>query len=237
VRRAFSLAVDHEDLVQGLFAGHALPGTSPIVSALWAHDSSTALAYDPEQATSLLAEAGWRDTDGDGILDRNGKPLELRVLVNAENQVRRDALERVTQTLARIGARLIAEPVPRGEFASRGRFKNFDAILAGWVAGTRIEPQSILHTKAAADRGNNLTAWSTPDSDALLDRAAAAATREAAAPLWIQWQAIVRDEQPYTILYEEKSLLGLGSRVRGPTPSGLDPFRNLHQLWIEEKHP
>ena len=234
VRRALTLAIDRDDLVNGLWAGHARTGTTPIVSALWAHDPSASFPFDPERASRLLGEAGWRYPQGSSVLERDGEVLELRVIVNAENKVRRDALQRVAANLSRLGVRLIPEPLPRGEFVARARDKDFDVVLSGWWAGTRIEPQNLLHTRAAAARGNNLVSWSTPESDSLLERAEAATTRDDALPHWLAWQAIYHEEQPLTILYEEKRLLGTSRRIQGPTPSFLNPFQNLWRWWIEE---
>ncbi len=105
-------------------------------------------------------------------------------------------------------------------------------MVSGWSAGTRIQPWNHLHTNAAVNRGNNLVSWSTPESDALLDRAAGAADRKDARPLWREWQALYREEQPITILYEERRLIGLNARVRGPAPPFLDPYQNLHEWWL-----
>ncbi len=233
VRLALSLAVDREDLVEGLFGGHARPGSSPIVSALWAHDPSAALPFDPARAAALLAEAGWNDTDGDGVREKDGRRLELKVLVNAESATRRDALGRIAASVARIGARLVPVPLPRGEYVARAREKRFDALLGSWRAGTRLDLEAIFHSRAALDRGNNFTGWSTPISDELLDRAERAATREEALPVWRAWQAHFREEQPYTVLYEETLLVGLGSRLRAPAARGFNPFDGLHEWWLE----
>jgi len=232
VRRAIGLAVDRQDLVEGLWAGHALVGTSPVVSALWAHDPATALPFDPARAARLLDERGWSDVDGDGVRERDGVDLELGVIVNSENTIRRDALDRVAAGLLRMGVRLVPEPLPRSEFVARARDKNFDVVLSGWWAGTRVQPQNHLHTRAAINRGNNLVSWSTPASDELLDAAAAATDRNEAMPLWEEWQAIFREAQPLTILYEERRLLGMRDRIRGPAPSFLDPFQNIHRWWV-----
>jgi peptide/nickel transport system substrate-binding protein len=232
VRTALTLAIDREDIVDGLWQGHARVGSSPIVSALWAHDPATALPLDPEGAASLLDAAGWRDTDGDGVRERDDRPLRLGVIVNSENRLRRDALDRVVASLSAVGVRIVPEPLPRSEFVARVRNKSFDGVLLGWVAGTRIQPQTHLHTDAAVNRGNNFTAWSTAASDELLDRAAAASDRETARPLWHAWQAIYRREQPVTILYEERRLLGLSGRVFGPPPPLLDPLQNVHEWWL-----
>lgn len=229
VRRALTLAIDRDDLVRGVFAGHARTGASPIVSALWAHDASTALPFDPSAARRSLDEAGWRDADGDGVRERNGRALALEVLVDADNAVRRDALERIAANLRTVGVRIDARPLPRAEFVARLRDKAFDGAITGWRAGTRIEPQAVLHTRAAKDRGNNVGAWSTPASDELLDRAAAAREAREARPLWSRWQRLFRDEQPFTVLYEENVLVALSRRVADATPTALNPYAGLER--------
>lgn len=233
VRLALSFAVDRQDLVEGLFGGYARPGSSPIVSALWAHDPAAAVSFDPARAAALLDEAGWRDTDGDGVRDKDGKRLELKVLVNAESMTRRDALGRIAASTARIGARLVPVPLQRADYVARARAKRFDALLGSWRAGTRLDLGTIFHSRAALDRGNNFTAWATPVSDELLDRAARAATREEALPVWRAWQAHFREQQPYTVLYEETLLVGLSPRVRAPAARGFNPFDGLHQWRLE----
>ena len=232
VRRALTLAIDRQDLVDGLWLGHAQTGASPLVSANWAHDPESALPFDPRRAVELLDEAGWRDTDGDGVRDRNGMRLEIGVIVNAENRLIRDTLDRVSAGLERIGVRLTSEPLPRREFVERARDKSFDAVLSGWWAGTRIEPHNLLHTHAAVGRGNNLVSWSTPESDALLDRGLAARRAAESAPVWRQWQGLFREAQPLTVLYEERTLVGIGRRVHGPDPFFLNPYFNVDRWWV-----
>lgn len=236
VRRALSLAIDRGQMVERLWAGHALAGSSPIVSALPAHDPETALPYQSSDAVALLKSAGWR-AGKDDVLERSGKPLELHVLVNEDDPVRRETLTLLASDLARIGVRIVPEALPRGELTSRARFKSFDGILGGHVASERVGVASILHARAAVQRGDNLTAWSTPASNALLDRAEKASTPEEAVPLWKEWQRIFRQEQPYAILYEERTLVGLGARVRGPKPTGLDPFAELYRIGVVRDEP
>ncbi|MCP3982131.1 MAG: hypothetical protein GY716_22725 [bacterium] len=232
VRRAISLAIDRRDLIDGLLSGYGQPGSSPIASALWAHDPSTALAFDPRAAGALLDRAGWVRTSPASTREKDGTPLVLRAIINGENRMRREILDRVAASLAGVGVVLEAEILPRREFVVRARNKQFDAVLSGWWAGTRIQPQDLLHTRAAAGRGNNLVSWSTPESDELLDRGARATSRDEALQHWLAWQKIFRDEQPLSILYEERRLVGVSRRVRGPEPSYLNPYLVLHRWWI-----
>ena len=233
IRRALSLAIDRRDLIDGLLGGYGRIGVSPIVSALWAHDPSAGVPFDPIGAAELLDGAGWRLPEGGGVREHGDRPLTLSVIVNAENRLRRDVLERVAANLSAIGVELRAEPLPRREFVARARNKDFDAVLSGWWAGTRVQPQNLLHSNAAVDRGNNLASWSTSASDELLDRASRAGSREQALPLWAEWQAIFRIEQPLTVLYEERRLLAMSGRVRGPDPPFLNPYLGLCDWWIE----
>ena len=224
-----TLGIDRQDIVDGLWAGHARVGRSPVVSSTWAHLAEAGLEFSPSRAAALLEQTGWRDGDGNGVREKAGTALELSAIVNADNRVRREALERVRANLATIGVRFVIEPLPRAEFVARARDKDFDAVISGWWAGTRIEPQNMLHSRAAVGRGNNLGSWSTPESDRLLDQAAAAASREEALPLWQSWQRLFLEEQPSTVLYEETRLLGLNRRVVAPSPSYLNPLQNLHE--------
>ena len=132
--------------------------------------------------------------------------------------------------------RLVAEPLPRREFVSRARGKNFDVVLSGWWAGTRLELENLFHSRSALNRGNNLVSWATRESDDLITRAARAENRELAAALWQSWQAIFREEQPITVLYEEKRLLGLSGRTRAPKVSYLNPFESI-PLWTIADEP
>ena len=229
VRRALTLGIDREELVDGVWHGYARVAGSPIVSLLWAHDPGALLPYDPGQARRLLDEAGFVRAPGRTVRRRGATPLSVEVIVNADNRARVAALERIAAQLATIGIEVRPVPLPRREFIDRARAKRFDGVLLGWRAGTRVEPQAILHGDASIERGNNLGSWFTRESDELMDRAAGAATRGEAAPLWRRWQRLFRDEQPYTMLCEQRTLIGLSRRVRGATPSPLNPWEGLER--------
>lgn len=235
VRRALTLASDREDLVNELWAGHARPAASPIVSALGpAHDPTVLLPFDPAAAEALLEQAGWHRSAPGQVREKAGRDLELRVIVNADNRRRRDALERIAANLKLVGVRLTEEPLPRREFVARARDKAFDGACLGWRAGTRIEPWTILHSRAAPSRGYNLGSWSTPASDQLLDEIRETLDARSALPLLRRWQQIFKQQQPYTPLYEERSLIGLSRRVTEARSNALDP---LAEIWTWRVEP
>ncbi len=108
VRRALSLAIDRQAIIDTVYRGFADPSVGPILSSVWAFDTTLEpLPHDPAAARQLLADAGWRDSDGDGIVDRDGAGLELELLVNAENRMRLDIAVLAARNLEDIGVRLI----------------------------------------------------------------------------------------------------------------------------------
>ncbi|HEX6639607.1 MAG TPA: ABC transporter substrate-binding protein, partial [Thermoanaerobaculia bacterium] len=82
VRRALALSFDRPSVIRTLLHGQARPVTGPFTPDQWANNPAVQpIPFDLTQAASLLAAAGWRDTDGDGTLDRAGKPFAFTMLI------------------------------------------------------------------------------------------------------------------------------------------------------------
>ena len=103
---------------KALYRGKARVADSPILTTVWAHPADLhPWPHDPAEARRLLASRGFRDTDGDGILDRGGKPLTLELSTNAGNQLRRDAVVLIQEQLERAG--IAVTPAVREPSAQR----------------------------------------------------------------------------------------------------------------------
>jgi peptide/nickel transport system substrate-binding protein len=83
VRRALAMAVDRRAIIDAVFMGYSPPAYGPLNRATWAYDPSleTLYAYDLVEAQRLLEGADWRDTDGDGIRDQDGRALKLETVL------------------------------------------------------------------------------------------------------------------------------------------------------------
>src|SRR6185369_3979305 len=92
VRRALTLGIDRQAIVDTILGDYGRVCVSPIISSIWAHDRSLKpLPYDPAEARRILESKGWKDSDGDGVLDRGGKPFAFDLPTNAGNKQRADA--------------------------------------------------------------------------------------------------------------------------------------------------
>ncbi|HEX6387517.1 MAG TPA: ABC transporter substrate-binding protein [Anaerolineae bacterium] len=82
LRQAINYAIDRETIVNQVFDGYAEAALSlmpPTVSPE-IDQNVTGFTYDPDKALALFAEAGWTDSDGDGLLDKDGQPLALTLV-------------------------------------------------------------------------------------------------------------------------------------------------------------
>lgn len=216
VRRALTLAMNRDEIVQVLRAGRATLASGPIHPNHWAYDESiTPLPHDPAAAASLLDEAGIRDRDGDGTREKaDGQPFAFVLEFQAENDFNRNMAEMIQADLAEVGVRVTPRPIDWntlvGHVSSPAR--DFDAALMGWEADFLVDVRDMFHSDALGG-SIQLASYSNATVDAALDRAAGIADREASLPIWSELQRTIRDEQPWTFLYYFPDLLLVRERV------------------------
>jgi len=178
VRLALNLAIDREKMVKELFGG--LPEPAYTITAPWfkygPSNVKQKYGYDPEKAKQLLAEAGWKDTDGDGILDKNGKPFVFELLIPA-GEANADAVAVFVQSeLKKIGVQMKLLTLESGaawDRSGKGEYDMFvhhSGCLPSIPGGIGIGQKYHSKSKSwpAAYHAQELDrliekAWSTPD--------------------------------------------------------------------------
>ena len=107
------------------------------------------MEYDPEKSKKLLEEAGWIDTDGDGIREKNidGKriPLEFSVVIYAGSEDYQKIAEVLRSEYGKIGAKIGIKPTPWGQFLKVLKERSFDACILGWALGWKSDPYQIWY--------------------------------------------------------------------------------------------
>ena len=235
VRRALGMAIDRQGIIDALCYGYARPIDGPIHPMLWAHHPGLpSLAYDPEEARRRLEAAGWRDTDGDGILDRDGEPFAFELKTNLGNQVRMDASVMIQSMLGRIGVRV--EPRTYEWNVLWGSVIDHSygsAVLVGWSVALKVDLQSTFHSEARDGKFNH-TSYANPEVDGAIERALSAETFDEARPAWQRAQELIVEDQPYTFLFMLDEVFGVNERVRGTVPDARGYYRHLSEWWIPE---
>ena len=227
VRRALTMGIDRAELIRTVWGGYAQECTSPIVPLLWAFDRSiAALPFDPAQARALLAERGYKDADGDGVLEREGKPLELQLIVNdAQNRV--DVVTIVQAQLKRIGVKASLRVMEFGAYQERILAADFDAAFVEWKVQTKVDLTSLFHSASKRPKGFNFGAYSNPEVDRLIEEALAIPDMADARERWNEVQRLIYADQPYTFIAVPQELTAVDDRFCNVNPSAISFFVNL----------
>jgi peptide/nickel transport system substrate-binding protein len=227
VRRALTTGIDRTELIQTVWGGYAQECTSPIVPLLWAFDPSIpALPFDPAAARAQLAALGFKDSDGDGIVERDGKPFELELVVNdAQNRV--DVVTIVQAQLKRIGVGVRLRVLEFGTYQERVLAADFDGAFVEWKVQTKVDLTSLFHSASRRPHGFNFGAYANPEVDRLIQEALATSDHEAARQKWNRIQKLIYDDQPYTFIAVPQELTAIDDRFCNVKPSAISFFVNL----------
>ncbi len=233
VRQALTLAIDRQQIVDTLWGEFGRLSDSPIVQNNWAHDDSLEpWPYDPERARRMLAEAGWSDSDGDGVIDKDGVPFRFELTTNQGNDERLDAVVMIKEHLRRVGIEVEPRTMEFNAMFSNLYGHDFEAVLSAWGMPTTLSQRYAFHSDSIAE-GENFSAYSNPELDALIERMESLAEIEEAEPLLHEMQQIIHRDQPMTFLWESQRIVGASTRLHDLDPNVLGTFWYLHRAWLQ----
>lgn len=216
-RRALALAIDREALLEGILRGYGRAASGPIPPWHPYAPEVEPLPYAPDSARALLDAAGWRDTDGDGVRDREGRPFRFTLMTTSRNPTFGDLVQVIQAQLARIGVR--AEPRLLEWQAMLGlhRARDFDAVLTNWVLDNfRIDPRPLFHGSEAEVEGSaNRSSYADPVADSLMDLGVRALDDEEARRVWDRFTRLLQRDQPVTFLFWNDEIAGVRRALGG----------------------
>lgn len=238
VRQALAMSVDVDDMIAKLltsqvtneaYARRSIGTITPELCGVH-NDDIAPIAYDAEKAKALFAEAGWKDTDGDGVLDKDGKPFEFTLVTNNGNKRRADIAIRLQSAFKDVGVKMNIDKMDFNAMTDKAKARDYDAMLSGWVAGLFIDPADQWYTESPdKPREFNYPGYSNPEVDALIDRGLNTPKPEEAAPIWKEMQAKIYEDQPYLFLWWMDQIVGIDNRFTNYTIDILSTKRNLHE--------
>lgn len=234
VRKAITYAIDKNEIIEGVLMGLGQPATGPFKPGTWAYkDDVKRYPHNPEKAKALLAQAGWKDTDGDGILDKDGKNFEFEIITNHGNVLRRKSGEIIQQRLKKIGIVVKLRIVEWSSFINNFINKrNFDACILGWALGLDPDQYIIWHSSKTGEHEFNFVSYNNPEVDDILDKARKTFDIKERKKYYHRFQDILAEEQPYTFLYVAEALPIVSKRIRGIVPGPAGISYNFDKWWV-----
>jgi peptide/nickel transport system substrate-binding protein len=145
-RRAVSLAIDRDAMIPSVFFGEGLKNWASATPAnkVWHSPDVVRYDYNPDEARKLLGSLGWKDANGDGIVeDARGNPVTFSLKTNSSNTMRIAMMNFIKEDLAKVGINVITSPVDFNTLITNLRSDfQYDAILLGMASG--IPPDPIM---------------------------------------------------------------------------------------------
>lgn len=215
VRRAMSLMTDVDRVIHEVFLGYAEAAVSPFSPRSPQHDpANLPIPFDLEQARALLAEAGYADRNGDGILQGpDGRNFEFELTFFQDNEDTRRMVLFLRDLYARAGVVMRPRPTEWSVMLENLRNKDFDAITLGWTSGIEIDIFQMFHSSQTMEGGDNFMSYRNPTLDALIDTARSEVDETRRMQLWQQAEGILVEDQPYTFLFRRHTLAFIDQRI------------------------
>lgn len=216
VRRAINYAIDKQELIDGVLLGLGEPVAAPYKPGTrWVDPQLKPYPYDPARAKQMLKEAGFDDHDGDGILDRDGKPLRFEILTN-QNKQREMSAVLIQRRLKEIGIDVSIRVLEWASFLGRYiKTGDFDVVVLGWSLSLDPDQYSIWHSSQTKPGQFNFINYSNPRVDALLEQGRLELNPDKRMKIYHEFSRILLEDSPIVYLYEGYGLPAINKRIRG----------------------
>lgn len=233
VRQALAYAIDRQSIIDGVLLGIGRPCTGPFSYVSWAYNPKVQPhPYDPDRAKRMLEEAGWRDVNGDGILEKDGRPFHFTILTNQGNNERIKASEIIQQNFKKVGIDAKIRVMEWQAFLEQIDKHTFDAIILGWSMSRDPDLYDIWHSSKTKKGEYNFIGYNNPEVDRLLvqgRRVFGVAERK---KIYYRIHEILADEQPYAFLYVPDATPIVHKRFKGIEVAPLGIMYNFNKWYV-----
>ncbi len=215
VRRALAMAFDRQAVIDRLYHGEARAISGPFLPDTWAYNPEVhPIEYNLATAAALLSAAGWKDTNNDGILDRDGKPFQFTMLITSGSKTSTDQSQIFQDSLRRIGVQLEISALDAAAFFDRILKGNHQSALLAWTNDPDPDPYSLFHSSQMPPAGLNVVYYSSAEADQLLERGRTTFDRTQRTEMYHQLHDIIASDQPYLFMVQVGTKWAVDKRVK-----------------------
>ncbi|HVE69876.1 MAG TPA: ABC transporter substrate-binding protein [Thermoanaerobaculia bacterium] len=226
VRQALAMCVPTDQVIKNIYHGTARAMSGPFTPDSYAYNPTVpVIRHDIAGAKRLLTNAGWLDSNGDGIVDRNGKPLKVELIVMSGSGPTQQFAQMLQAEMKKAGVQLDLAVLEFTGAIQRILKGNYESAYFAFELDNDPDPFNILHSTQAPPRGQNYAYYANPAVDKLLVQARSEMDNSRRKDLFWRLHEIAADEQPYTFTLQVSSKWGMSKRVRGVETSGYGLYR------------
>ena len=217
VRRALAYLMDAQKIIDNLWQGYAQAAMGPVhPSAEYFNDTLTLIPYDIEMARTLLAEANWKDSNNNGVVDKmiDGELVEMKLeLITSTTPISKNIGILFADAAKAAGVEIT--PVTLDFNVQIGRLKQRDYEMSTGAfegAPTLWDPKQIWHTSSSVAGGTNRVAFGDAASDALIDKIRVTLDKEERNHYYRQFQEMLYEDQPFVFIAAPQERIAVHKR-------------------------
>lgn len=216
VRKAINYAIDKQEIIDGVYLGLGINIASPYKPGTrWSNPALSPYPYDPNKAKTLLLEAGFKDTDGDGIVERDGKPFAFEIITN-QNKEREKSAVLIQRRLKDVGIDVKIRAIEWASFISRFiKTGDFDVVVLGWGLGLDPDQFNIWHSSQQAPGQFNFIGYNNPTIDKLLEQGRTELDPDKRMKIYHEFAQVLLEDCPIVYLSAGYGLTAIHKRVKG----------------------
>lgn len=215
VRQALYYGLNRQGLIDTVAAGEGILAHSVLLPEHWAYNPNVhKYNYDPIQAAKLLDQAGWKDTNGDGVRDKGGQPLQF-VLHGVDDETMTALIRQIAEDWAKIGVHAMPTPVTYvGLVGDLLTTRKFEAAVVSWDQVGDPDPYPLWHSSQAEGGARNYTSWHNPEADQIMEKARTILNEDERKALYWKFQDIFAEDVPGVLLFHPVYTYGVSRRVK-----------------------
>lgn len=221
MRKALAYGIDTKKILEGAYMGDGiLTDTIYYPNFMGVKDTLSEYSYDIKKSQQMLSQMGWKDINGDGVLeDKDGKRYTLEVLTCKDNATRSSAAHIIKNNLELLGLKTEVISLPASEYIRAIRAKDFDILITGYTIEESYDLRSFFNGKNEWGYTNYGLSTKAAELDRLY-------TPQQYTEKYKELKDLLLDELPYyTLCYKKMSLIGTSTFEADKMPM----FNNIYK--------
>lgn len=218
LRQALLRGLDKETYCSNLLEGGATAGKAPVPPTLdfGFDDLNDENAYDPDGAKKILEEAGYKDVNGDGFVEKpDGSELDLKFVIYTSREELNVYAQAAQASLKDIGIRITLDVVSYETLLDKRDSGDYDLLIWNVLVANTGDPENYLRENWYSTSENNTAGYANEEVDTLLDELAATFEQDARKDLIIQIQQHIMDDAATVFFGYETTYLFSSTSVTG----------------------
>ncbi|MDY6934331.1 MAG: peptide-binding protein [Spirochaetota bacterium] len=212
VRLALTHLIDREEILKKLMfgLGKIVTGNFYINSKSY-NQKIKKWPFDPEMGKKLLKEAGWVDTDENGIIDKKGKEFSFTFTIPSGSKFSERLTSILKEDLSKVGIEMDINKYEWAVFVEKLHKRDFDAVTLSWSLGYSGDPYQLWHS-SQLEKGSNFCYFKNAEADYIIEKARKEFNETKRIEMYHRFHEIIHYEQPYTFLYCSPALVVVSKR-------------------------